>query len=156
MDDIFSSLFGEEHETTANYHVSCSVLRNMFYVVSFDEKIFVEDKEIGKKLLYLALKFCIEKGIEIPKEYLDLPVTFISNADGSKVGYVIEFNDVKYECDCNFVAMMMVNGDRKYYTSEYYEYSKTFSLCSFSANGDHASYSDKIASFEDFKNAVLK
>ena len=69
---------------------------------------------------------------------------------------VIEFDDVKYECDCNFVAMMMVNGERKYYTSEYYAYSKEFALCSFTEEGNHASYADKITSFEDFKNAVLK
>ena len=156
MDDIFSSLLGEEHETTANYHVSCSMLRRVFFDLEFTKEDFINDSEIGKKILFITLRVCMRAGITVPREYLDLPVTFISNEDGSKFGYVIEFGDVKYECDCNFVAMMMVNGERKYYTSEYYAYSKEFALCSFTEEGNHASYADKITSFEDFKNAVLK
>ena len=152
MDDIF----GDSFKPTDNYYISNEVLRNLFYVMDFTEEEFKEDKETGQSIFFIALKFALEHGVYIPKEYIKLPITYISNEDESKFGYIIEFNDAIKECDCRFVGMMYENGNRKYYTAEYYEFTETFGFCIWSEEGNHASYADKITSFDDFKKAILK
>ena len=156
LNEMLDELFGPQKGPTDNYYISCEVLRNLFFVMDFTEEEFKNDKDTGKSILFISLRFALEHGRMIPHEYVELPVTFISNDNGSKFGYIIEFFDAAKECDCRFVAMMYENGKRQYYTAEYYEYTDTYGFCSFSENGDHASYSNKIESFEDFKKAVLE
>ena len=152
MDGIFE----EEHGPTVNYYISNEVLRQLFYIVNFTEEEFKNNRETGKSMLFFSLKFALEHGVTVPQEYIKLPITYISNEDESKFGYIIEFPDATAECDCSFVGMMYENGERKYYTAEYYEFSKRFGFCAWSEDGSHASCSDTITSFEDFKNAILK
>ena len=155
LNEMLDELFGPKKGPTDNYYISCLTLRNLFFVMDFTEDEFRDDKETGKSILFISLKFALEHGVMVPRDYIDLPVTFIANDDYSKFGYVIEFFDATKECDCRFVGMMYENGKRKYYTAEYYEYSDTCGFCSFDENGDHSSYSNTVESFEDFKNAIL-
>ena len=152
MDDIFDDSYGP----TNNYYIACEVLRNLFYIMDFTEEEFKNNRETGQSILFLSLKFALEHGVMIPREYIKLPVTYISNEDETKFGYIIEFPDAVSECDCRFVGMMYENGVRKYYTAEYYEFTKRFGFCTFSEEGNHASYADTITSFDDFKTAILK
>ena len=98
--------------------------------LDFTEEQFKNDKELGQRIFFTYLKFALEHGVYIPMEYVKLPVSYISNEDESKFGYIIEFHDAISECDCSFVGMIYENGKRKYYTAEYYEFTKTYGFCS--------------------------
>ena len=95
---------GSESGPTNNYYISNEVLRNLFYMLDFTEEQFKNDKELGQRIFFTSLKFALEHGVYIPMEYVKLPVSYISNEDESKFGYIIEFQDAISECDCSFVG----------------------------------------------------
>ena len=144
-------------EVSANYQMSCSVLRRTFYGTDFSTDSFYNNLVFAKKLVQIAVDTCANRGIRIPTTYQNLPVTFVSNKDSSKYGYIVAFDDVKYECECNFIAMMINNGKKEYYTNEFYADSKTFSLCMFSAEGNHHNGINGMEpqTYEEFKNAII-
>lgn len=170
---FFSKLFGKKDETddfikmimenkrrteaSANYQVSCSALRAVFYGMKFSAESFYNNLDSAKGLVQVAVGMCAKRGIKIPASYKNLPITFVSNEDGSKYGYIVAFDDAKYECECNFIAMMIVNGQKAYYTNEFYADSKTFSLCKFGAEGNHYSGINDAdpQTYEEFRDAII-
>ena len=158
-DDFIKMIMENKRKTeaSANYQVSCSALRTVFYSMDFSVDSFYDNLTFVKKLVQIAVDMCANRGIKIPATYRNLPITFVSNKDGSKYGYIVAFDDIKYECECNFVAMMITNGKKEYYTNEFYVDSKTFSLCMFGAEGNHYSGINGMEpqTYEEFKNAVI-
>lgn len=156
-DDLFKMIMENKRRTeaSANYQVSCSALRAVFYGMKFSAESFYNNLDSAKGLVQVAVGMCAKRGIKIPASYKNLPVTFVSNEDGSKYGYIVAFDDVKYECECNFVAMMIINGKKAYYTNEFYASDKTFSLCMFNADGSHCGGMGDTQTYEEFKNAII-
>ena len=158
-DDLFKMIMENKRRTeaSANYQVSCSALRDVFYGMEFSAESFYNNLDSAKGLVQVAVGMCSKRGIKIPASYKNLPVTFVSNEDGSKYGYIVAFDDAKYECECNFIAMMIKNGKKEYYTNEFYAVSKTFGLCMFGEEGSHYFGINGMEpqTYEEFKNAVL-
>ena len=153
---FLSRLFGRNNYS-ANYYVACKALKDVFYQGRVSPENFYDDLEMAKNLVTTALIMTKKSGIRVPKSYTNLPVTFISNEDHSKFGYVVAFDDAKCECECNFVGMMVVNGEMRYYTSEYYAFNNTFGLCMFGSNGAHhfGIGDSHPRNYEEFKKALL-
>ena len=156
-DDILKMInkTGLQRKNSANYHLACVVLRQVFFEVDIPNENFYNKVKATRLLLNVAIEECIKDGIRIPKSYKDLPVTFVSNANDSKFGYIISFNDAKHECECNFVALMVVNNEKVYFTNEFYESEKSFGLCRFDANGRHYFGMGEPQTYEEFKDAIL-
>ena len=156
-DDLFKMIMENKRrtESSANYQVSCSALRAVFYGMDFSVESFYNNLDSAKGLVQVAVGMVAKRGIKIPASYKNLPVTFVSNEDGSKYGYIVAFDDPKYECECNFVAMMIINGKKAYYTNEFYASDGTFSLCMFNADGSHCGGMGDTQTYEDFKKAVI-
>ena len=146
-------------KSSANYQVSCSALKNIFLNHNISEESFYNNLEFATELVQASIGFCLSEGIEFPSMYKNLPIIFVSNEDQSKFGYIVAFDDAKYECECNFVAMMFVNGQKAYYTSEFYETSKAFKLCKFCENGTRyfgIGHIVNIQTTNDFKKALFE
>ena len=158
-DDLFKMIMENKRriDSSANYQVSCSALRAVFYGMDFSAESFYNNLDSAKGLVQVAVGMVAKRGVKIPASYKNLPVTFVSNEDGSKYGYIVAFDDAKYECECNFVAMMIEQGNKKYYTNELYAESKTFSLCMFGAEGNHYSGINDLdpQTYEEFREAII-
>ena len=170
---FFSKLFGKKDETndfikmvmeskrrnevSPNYQVSCAALRVLFYSAEFSTDLFYNNLPFAKMLVQRAIDMCKIRKIKIPVTYQNLPITFVTNIDGSKYGYIVAFDDAKYECECNFIAMMIINGKKEYYTNEFYADSKSFGLCMFGEEGNHYSGINGMQpkTYEEFKDAIL-
>lgn len=150
-------------DRSPNYQMTSVVFRIIFLKTHFAEDAFKNNLEFARGLLLVSYGMCVKEGIKMPVRYKDLPITCIS--DGENIfGYVYSFNDAKYECECNYVAMMIVNGEKRYYTSEYYADSDEYGLCMRTENGlrvfgitwmSNGKDNMKNASLEDFKESVL-
>lgn len=141
-----------------NYQVSCNYLRRLFLAADLPASVFLDNLAFAKEMVARVVQKCSEEGRLIPSSYINLPITFVSNHDRSCFGYIVEFNDASEECDCNFIGMMVENGEKVYYTSEYYAGLNSFSLCCFCEDGSHRSGLGDASprTFEEFKRAVIK
>ena len=153
---FLSRLFGR-NDCSANYYISCNTLKYVFYQGDPSVESFYDDLELAKALLAVAIEMAKKSGVKVPKSYANLPVSFVSNEDRSIFGYIFSFDDAKYECECNFVGMMIENGKRCYYTSEYCASDNSFALCMFSSDGRHyfGIGDSNPKSYEEFKKAVV-
>ena len=168
---FFSKLFGKKDETetfiknlmknkrkaeaSANYEVTCSALKTVFYSTDFPTESFYNNLESAKGMVQIAIEMCSKKGIRIPNSYRNLPITFVSNKERSKFGYIVDFDDAKNECECNYVGMIISNGVKKYYTNEYYEFTNRFGLCMFKSDGGREFGLGSPRTFEEFKDAIV-
>ncbi len=154
---FLSTLFNKKSGPSANYQISCFALRLVFYSLDIPPQIFYNNLRGAKALVATAISVCSKEGIKIPSNYNNLPITFVENADHSKYGYIVAFDDAERECDCNFVAMMFENGNKVYYTNELYADDHVFSLCMFGKDGSHYSgiNDEDPQTYADFKRAIL-
>lgn len=168
---FLSKLFGTKDETdeliaqirenqkriksSSNYQFCCVALRDAFYESTFSKEQFYNNKDIANRLVLRAIEMCTNNlRVRIPSEYRSLPVHFIENKQRNKFGFILEFSDARYECECNYVAMIFEENEKRYYTSEYYASDNSFALGMF-VNKNHISFGDTPQSLEEFKNAVL-
>ena len=148
---VFEDLFGDMGMTdlsnSLNYQYSCRVLKDLWLGPMRGDEIFSKNKMDFARNFALAV-LSRHEGFEVPREYYDAEI-YIVKGEGIS-GAVIEVPDAKYECECNRVAMIVdSNGERKYYTSEYYAISKEYGFCEFSKEG-HMAYTQKPATLEEF------
>lgn len=151
---FFSKIFGR-NDCSANYYVACSSLKYVFYKTDFSAEKFFNDLEFAKALVKVAVEMGKKSRIKIPKTYYNLPITFISNEDHSKFGYIVSFDDAKFECECNFVGMMIDNGKKFYYTNEFYMSDNEFGLCLFTSDEKHYFGIGNPQNYEEFKKAMI-
>lgn len=170
---IFSKLFGKNTGASSaakkqyqdifnatpsvNYQVSCNYLRMLFFAADVPTAAFRDNIDFAKKLVDIAVQMCSKKGVLVPSSYYNLPVTYVFNHDRNCYGYIVEFDDAAAECDCNYIGMMIMNGVKVYYTSEYYASADTFDVCCFRADGSRLSGIGEIypRTFEEFKRAII-
>ena len=153
---LFTKLFNKKSGPSANYQISCSALRLVFYSLEIPPQTFYNNLRCARALVATAISVCSKEGIKIPSNYNSLPITFVENADRSKYGYIVAFDDAKHECDCNFIAMMFINGKKAYYTNEYYASTHTYSLCMFTEDGSRYFGMGDPQTYEEFKRAILE
>ena len=141
-----------------NYQVSCKYLRELFLTKELPAAAFKGNDVFARAVLEKVIQKCSEEGYSIPPHYNQLPLTYVSNHDESCFGYIVEFDDVSKECDCNFVGMLVKNGEKAYYTSEYYAGLDSFSICCFCENGGRliGIGDESPRTFEEFKQALTK
>ncbi len=169
---FLSKLFGTKDETdeliaqirenqkriksSSNYQFCCVALRDAFYESTFLKEQFYNNKEMLNKLVLRAFEICSNKlRVRIPIEYRSLPVHFVENEQRSKFGFILEFSDARHECECNYVALIFDEDEKRYYTNEYYAAENSFALGMF-VNKNHVSFGDTPQSLEEFQAAVLK
>ena len=150
---FFSRLF--RRKNSPNYEISCSALTYVFYHLDFPLEEFYDNLGLARNLLNIALKCSLENGVRPPRKYRELPIAFVTNAEKTRYGYIVSFNDAKVECECNFVAMMIENGEKVYYTNEFYKTVGRFGLCIWNEDGRHFFGLGTPQSYEEFKNCVL-
>ena len=142
---------------SANYQFSYMALRKFFYLMDFSLEDFIKNPNELKNLIEIALSYCTkELKIKMPVGYRDLPVYKVSMLLKNAYGYIIAFDDVKNECECNFAALIIHNGVKKYYTGEYYAETQSFNLCVIDADDARRVFSYSTNTLEEFKNAVDK
>lgn len=169
---FLSKLFGTKDETdelmakirqnqkriksSSNYQFCCVALRDAFYESTISKEQFYNNKEMVNKLVLRAIEICSNNlRVRIPPEYRSLPIYFVENEQRSKFGFILKFSDVRYECECNYVAMIFDEDEKRYYTSEYYASDNTFGLGMF-INKNHISFVDTPQSLDEFKAAILR
>ena len=145
----FEDLFGgmTDLSKSLNYQYSCRILKDVWFNAAKGSE--VENRELAEFLRFFALKYLVKHfGFEIPEDYITSKI-YLVEGDGIK-GMVIEVPEAKRECECNRVALILEdNGNRKYYTSEYYALTKEFGFCEFTKDGHHA-YNQRPATLEEF------
>lgn len=141
---------------STNYQITCSILRNVFYLADFLNDDFYNNVDFARKLLKTSISYCSSKGFVIPDSYKRIPITFISNESNTVYGYIFEFDDAKYECECNYIGMIVANGKKKYYTSEYYTNNNSFGLCMFKSDGSRVFALGTVHTFDDFADKIIK
>ena len=156
-DELLKMILGAaQRPTTANYQFCCATLKDVFYGADFSAEDVKSEEKI-KGLIKKALSICYKTpNIHIPENYYDLPLHYLSNEDKTIQGYVLKLTDVKYECDCNYVGLIVANGEKKYFTNEYYASDKTFGFCTFLSDGGRRAYNNYPRNFEEFKQAIFQ
>ena len=102
-----------------NYQFCCVALRDAFFESSFEAADFYNNKICANKVISRAFEICTNNlGVSIPLEYKTLPLHFVSTQTGDKFGFILEFSDVRYECECNYVALFFNKGKKLYYMNE--------------------------------------
>ena len=147
--------FDRSKGPTPNYQLCCHMLKSVFFDDKFEESIPRDDVDTVRTLISFAVFLCHIEGTEVPDSYDDLPISFIQSEDGRRYGYIVSLDDAKRECDCNFVGLMVVDGENQYYTSEYYALTNRFALCKFEKDGTHSGDMGEIGCYEDFKKALI-
>ncbi|MBQ2734934.1 MAG: hypothetical protein IJF33_03800 [Clostridia bacterium] len=156
-DDIFGELLQNERRLSRspNYQFSCCALRDLFLRTDFSTDEFYNNPDFARVLVSVALDVCKEMHIKIPSRYRSLPVSFVCNEDSSNYGYIIALHDARYECECNYIAMMIKKGQRIYYTNEFYADDASFSICAFLNDGRHISGIGTATTYDSFVREVL-
>lgn len=139
-----------------NYQLCCATLKIAFYEINFSLSEFAKDSTLVNLLISKSLSFLKLKGLSVPETYMHLPISFISNENNSVYGYIIELDDAKYMTECNFVALMICHGRKKYYTSEKTMDGK-FKFCMFTEEGHYSINRDvDLQSPEEFKQKIFE
>ena len=126
---FFSKLFGTKDPTdeliaqirenqkriksSSNYQFCCVALRDAFYESIISEEQFYKNKDVVNKLVLRAVEICSNNlKVLVPSEYRSLPIYFVENEQRNKFGFILVFSDARYECECNFVAMIFEEGEK--------------------------------------------
>ena len=127
----FKDLFGgmTDLSSSLNYQYSCRILKDVWFNAAKGSE--VTNKNLAEFLRFFALKYLITHfNFNVPRDYITSEI-YLVEGDGIK-GIVIEVPEAKHECECNRVALILEdNGNRKYYTSEYYAFTNEFGFCEF-------------------------
>ena len=90
---------------SVNYQFCFVALKGGYFLDTYQMDSLYNDIEAVKNFYLKALLFLKEKrGLKIPKEFLDLPIHFVSNEKYK--GFVLEVPLARYECECNFVGLI--------------------------------------------------
>ena len=169
---FFSNFFGKKDEVaellaqirsnqkriqvSANYQFCCVALRDVFYETNFSREQFSKNKQLLDELVLRAIDICSKmKGVRVPPEYKNLHTNFVCDEKKEKLGFVLELPDARYECECNFVALLFEGSNKRYYTNEYYATDNSFSLGMF-VDKDHVSFTDSPRNLDEFIQAIIK
>lgn len=142
---------------TTNYTFCCQALPITFFLDIFPAESFNNNERLIGKMIDGTIHACKEQfGIELPRSYTRLKKYFVASSDKKTFGFIIEMPDAAEECDCNYVGLIIKDGEKVYYTSELYKSAQTYGLCRFDENGNHYSLVGRTNSLDEFKCAVLQ
>ena len=138
---------------SANYQFCFGALKEGFFHESTNmDELYNNNEKINVLTLSCVMMLLLARGIRAPKEYLELPVHFVEKED--RKGFVLEIPDPKFECECNYVALIQTtSGEKQYYTSEFYAFSNKFMLCK-NTPEQHMALSTEITCLQDMIDAV--
>lgn len=151
LDSILSAR--KQLETSPNYQFSCNYLKNSFFADVLQAEDCIFDPEPIDTLIAAALTMGEKRGCTFPDKYGSLGIHFYENQFLGFLGYIIELEDAKIECECNFVALIVVDGEKRYFTSEFYKADNSFFLCEFTVD-KHMSYSNVTNTYDAFRDAL--
>ncbi|MBE5755466.1 MAG: hypothetical protein E7341_02140 [Clostridiales bacterium] len=154
---INSNFFEEEKKyfeevllKSTNYVLTNHLLKLICPNITVFNKFYHNEEEF-RKTLFLILENIKKTGCEVNEEFYFMPVEMINN------GIYLKVPNVRYECECNYVCIKIIDNELYYCTSEYYEDSNIFRFCYAEINGDFRAFAgNQIMSFEDFQNNVEK
>ena len=133
-----------------NYQFSHDSLKELFYSWNCFDQV-----KAVKNLVEMAIVHCnTMKDIDMPPCYTDLSITSISNLIHTIYGYVIELPDAKIYGECNYIALMLANGNKYYFTSE--KIDNTYGLCEWKEEFHFAKNSKSTQMIDGFINAISK
>lgn len=170
---FFKKLFGKQDETekllkkiedmkariqmAPNYQFCHVSLKGIFSVMNFSAEEFLQDDTKINFIIKTALGDCCNKGIVMPSSFNNLKPRFVCNEQKTVFGYILELEHVQYECECNFVGLIICNGEKIYYTNEYYSDSGSFGLCGFFPSSRmRCSFKAQPQTFDEFKREIIK
>ena len=138
---------------SVNYQFCFGALKDGFFHDSTNMDTLYQNEENVHKLAFTcAMMIILLRGIRPPKEYLDLPVHFVEKED--RKGFILEIPDPKFECECNYVALLQTtSGEKLYYTSEFYALSNKFMLCG-NTPDKHMAFNKEITCLQDMIDAI--
>lgn len=142
---------------SVNYQLCCKYLKNYFFDNSDNIAERAQKPEDVQSVINVLLdEMRSDLGITIPAKYYNLSICIENRKDKrrKRKSVIIEFDDAKNECECSLIAMIVINGQKSYLTSEYYASDNTFCLGEFSADG-HCCYEYKINGIEDFRKVIF-
>ena len=155
-DDFFDRLMRNQErlQRSHNYRFYYA-LKETFLYLDLPEGDFYRNTEYARALILYTIDVAKGAHVRFPRRYRRLPVFFVSNKAATRYGYVVVLPDVRSECECNFVAMMIENGERAFYTNEFYEDDCTFSVGKFTVGGQHRFGLGSAITLDDFKRVIL-
>ena len=144
-----------ENVSRHNYAIACNILPRMVLPEKYPISEFLENTDSALSYYIMALKMTM-RFHRITEDFMRfLSVTVHCIRGEGKNGVIYELAWEKKECNCNMVAILEhKDGRREYYTSEYYEFTDSFSLCSFADEGVHRAHCVDIGSAEDLAKAL--
>ena len=117
-----SLLAADALRQSLNYQFAFTALKDEFFSGDF-APADLRDRVKVKHIIGQALKRCRNLGLSIPAAFYEtLNPTFVTNK------YYIKYVD-KLECEVNYIAMVEKDGEKLYYTSEFYAQNRSFGLC---------------------------
>ena len=133
-----------------NYIIACDMLPRMALNPKYPVSEFLESCSSALSYYAIAIRMTM-KFYPVSKELIRFLTVSAHIIEGDGVrGVISELAHEKHECNCNMVALLEYEGGgRKYYTSEYYELTDSYGLCSFS-DGAHRSHGAEIKSAKHF------
>lgn len=152
MNDI--ELFLKLKES-ANYHFSNEYLPFLFFLnpEAFDK--CMNDQIVLDNCLKTVIAKMKNDGYLV-KDLNNTRTIVVNDEHYDAKGIIFEIPNAEYECECNYVCIVKLNGELKYFESEYYE-SGRFGLCGRDLKG-HYNYGDTggdIRTAEDMWDAIL-
>ncbi len=144
-----------ENVAAHNYAIACNILPRMVLPEKYPISEFLEDTDSALGYYIMALKMTM-RFHPVTEDFMRfLTVTVHCIRGEGKRGIIYELAWDKKECNCNMVAILEhEDGKREYYTSEYYEITDSFGLCSFAERGVHRAHALDIGSAEDLAKAL--
>ena len=140
--------------SSVNYRFSCQVMKDIFFNKMVDiAKVHGNRSETNKLVLTALLLIVRYFKISIPDEFKEMPIHFVKGERA--LGVVIEVPNAVRECECNFIGMVQKDdGEKLYYTNEYYASSDTFGLCRFTPDM-HIVLNKHPKTLEEFISAII-
>lgn len=117
-------------KTSFNYQFTFHDLKDIFFSSEFNENAFDGTWEEVECLISKAVSNCVMRGLIIPEGFHQrLSPTLVISEDGQKKGVVLSLGVAKLECEVNHIGLIIDNGKKCYYTSEYFSSSNDYHLC---------------------------
>lgn len=140
-------------ETSPNYQFCCNYLKTGFFTEAINAEEIAFNQEPIDRLIAATLLVGEERGIHFPENYRTLEIHHYGGPLLGYWGYIIELDDAELECECNFIALIVANGEKRFFTSELYKSDNAFYLCEF-APGKHMSYVNVTNTLDAFEAAL--
>ena len=136
---------------SANYQFACSFMLEAFFKTKIEMESLYKNESMTD-LFYMSVLRGMRSYVGFSQKYRNLPTYYVKNKKGK--GVVFGIPDAEQECECNYVALLeWENGERTYYTSEYYAMDGGFKLCEYTLD-EHYAYDIRTDSLESFLKAI--